>query len=138
VSIRPLTGGGPGVEGFSVAIPDAPSTLNFVASGDRLVIAYGEGATTAALEPGETLAESEEFRDATAALGDGFPVGLFLDFGPVTELLGAAAAADPSIDEALPYLEAIDFLIGGSAAEGGRDRLRIFIGLEEDVSGPAT
>jgi hypothetical protein len=137
-NIRPLTGGGPGVEGFSLVIPDAPGALNFIAAGERLVVAYGEDATAAALEPDETLESSEEFNAATEALGEEFAVGLFLDFGPVTELLDLAAATDPSIEQALPYLEAIDFLITGSSSESGRDHQRIFLGLEEDVSGPAT
>jgi Protein of unknown function (DUF3352) len=137
-NVRPLTGGGPGVEGFSLVIPDAPGALNFIAAGERLVVAYGEDATAAALEPDETLESSEEFGSATAALGEEFAVGLFLDFGPVTELLDLAAATDPSIEQALPYFEAIDFLITGSSSESGRDQQRIFLGLEEDVSGPAT
>jgi hypothetical protein len=136
--VRPLTGGGPGVEGFSLVIPDAPSTLNFVAADDRLVVAYGEDAAAAALEPDDTLESSDEFGAATAALGEEFAVGLFLDFGPITELLDLAATADPSIEAALPYLEAIDFVVAGSSSESGRDRQRFFLGLEEDVSGPAT
>ena len=136
-NLRPLNGGA-GAEGFSLVLPDAPSTLNFVAAGDRVVVAYGEDAAAAAVEPDETLDSSEEFRDATAALGEEFGVGLFLDFGPLTELLDLAAASDPSVEEALSYLEAIDFVIAGSTSEGGRDRQRIFLGLEEDVSGPAT
>ena len=36
------------------------------------------------------------------------------------------------------YLEALDFVIAGSESEAGRDVQRIFLGLEEAVSGPAT
>jgi hypothetical protein len=135
--VRPLGGGG-AAEGFSLVLSDAPSTLNFVAAGDRVVIAYGEDAASAALEPDATLESSEEFRSATEALGEEFGVAFFLDFGPLTELLDLAAASDPEIEEALSYLEAVDFVIAGSASESGRDRQRILLGLEEDVSGPAT
>jgi Protein of unknown function (DUF3352) len=135
---RPLSGGKEGVEGFSVELPDAPSALNFIAAGDRLVIVYGEGAAAGALEPDPSLESSEQFRAASAALGGDFAVSLYLDFDPVTELLDLAATADPSIEEALPYLEAIDFVVAGSASDGDRDRQRVFLGLEETVSGPAT
>jgi plasmid stabilization system protein ParE len=135
---QPLRGGGRGVEGFSVELPEAPSTLNFVAADDRLVVVYGEEAAAGAIEPERTLESSEEFRAASAALGEDFAVALFLDFDPVTELLELAATADPSVEEVLPYLEAIDFVVAGSTSDGDRDRQRIFLGLEEAVSGPAT
>jgi hypothetical protein len=137
-SVRPLAGGGSQVEGFSLVIPDAPGTINFAAREDRVVIAYGDDAAASALEPEDTLRSNEEFAAATRALGEEFDVALYLDFGPVSELLDLAAAADPSIQEAQRYLEALDFVIAGSASEAGRDVQRIFLGLEEAVSGPAT
>jgi Protein of unknown function (DUF3352) len=136
--VRPLTGGPPEVEGYSFAVPDAPSTINYIAAGKRVVIAYGEDAAAAVLDPEQTLESNADFKAASAALGEEFDVGFFLDFGPVMELLDLAGAADPSVEEAQRYLEAIDFVITGSASEAGRDRQRIFLGLEEEVSGPAT
>ena len=96
------------------------------------MIAYGDGATTAALTPAESdglLGDSEAFAAASEALGEDYAVATYLDFAPLVDLLSLAAAADPSLQQMLPYLESLDFLIAGSASDGERERLRMFIGI---------
>ena len=136
--VRRLTG--PGVEaGFALDVPDAPGAVNFVAGRDRVVIAYGEAATVAVLDPenaARTLADSERFAEAESALGDEYEVGSFVDFGPLVDLLGLAAATDPSLQGALPYLEALDFLVAGSSSGGERARHRLYLGISGIVTEP--
>jgi hypothetical protein len=129
--VRSLAGEG-GATGFSLDVPSAPGAVNFVVGSGRLVIAYGEAATVAALDAAgaeETLGESERFTAAESELGEDYDVSAFVDFGPVGDLLDLAAATDPALQAALPYLEAVDFLIAGSRTDGGRQRHRAFLGI---------
>jgi hypothetical protein len=129
--VRSLSGPN-GETGFSVDAAGAPGAINFVATPDRFVVAYGESATAAALDPGHAegnLGESQAFGDAVAALGEDYDVTAYLDFGPVADLLELVAATAPSLDAALPYLESLDFVIAGSSSDGERERQRIFVGI---------
>ncbi|MGI8462336.1 MAG: DUF3352 domain-containing protein [Solirubrobacterales bacterium] len=130
--VRPVADRETGAEGFSLTIEDAPGTVNFIGAEDRVVIAYGDGATTPALTPEKSdgrLGGSDAFAAASEALGEDFAVATYLDFAPLVDLLSLAAAADPSLQQMLPYLEPLDFLIAGSASDGERERLRMFIGI---------
>ena len=138
--VRSLSGGNSGAEGFSITIDEAPGAINFVAGGDRIVIAYGDAATGAAFEPGEaggTLGESEGFSAAEDALGEDFDVTGYLDFAPLVELLGFASATDPSLQQALPYLESLDFVITGAGSDGEHERMRLFLGVADVVAEPS-
>jgi hypothetical protein len=128
--VTPL-GGGDVDAGFSVPIPDLPGSLNVAAAGDRVAMAYGEAATAGALEPerGESLGDSEGFAAAAEKLGEGYDVTTYLDFAPLADLAGAASFVDPRAQEAIAYLEGLDFLIAGSSEEGDRVRQRIYLGI---------
>ena len=137
--VRPLSGRG-GEEGFAISIGGAPSPVNFVAADDRVVIAYGDSAAAAALEPDPAeglLADGESFAEAEAALGEDYAVNAFMDFGPLVQILELAAATEPSLQEALPYLESLDFLVVGSASDGERQRHRFHLGVADIVTDPS-
>ena len=126
--------------GFSISIDEVPGGINFVAAEDRIVIAYGDAATSAAIDPGSaegTLADSAAFGAAEEALGSEFSVTAYLDFGPIVELLDLAAAADPSLQQALPYIESLDFLISGSSEDGERIHQKTFLGVADIVTDPS-
>ena len=137
--IRRLSGEG-GATGFSIDVPDLPGALNFVAGEDRIVVAYGEAATVAALDPEETegtLGESESFTAAESKLGDGYDVSAFVDFAPIADLLSLAAATDQALQRALPYLEALDFMVAGTSTEGERERQRLYLGISGITEEPS-
>ena len=137
--IRRLSGDG-GAKGFSIDVPDLPGSLNFVAGEDRIVIAYGEAATVAALDPDEaegTLGESDSFTAAESKLGEDYDVSAFFEFAPVADLLSLAAATDPALQQALPYLEALDFIVAGSSTDGERERQRLYIGISGITEEPS-
>jgi hypothetical protein len=130
-----------GETGFSIDVPNAPGSVNFVAGEDRIVVAYGEAATVAALDPqegGGSLGESEAFTEAEAKLGADYAVSGFLDFAPIAGLLDLAAATDPSLREGLPYLEALDYVITGSSDDGKRVRQKLFLGISGITTEPTT
>ena len=136
--VRPLSGGGG--EGFAVSVSNIPGAINFVASDDRVVIAYGEAAAAAALDPSMAegaLADSEAFAEAQGALGSDYAVSAYFDFGPVVGLLDLAAATDPALQEAVPYLESLDYLVAGSTSDGERERHRVFLGVADIVADPS-
>jgi hypothetical protein len=137
--VRPLEGDD-GESGFALSIDEAPGAVNFVTSDDRLVIAYGDNASAAALEPDPAvgaLADSEAFAEAEEALGSGYAVSSFVDFDPLADLLGLAATLDPSLQESLPYVESLDFAVSGSVVEGERERHRVFLGVDDVVADPS-
>jgi hypothetical protein len=138
--VRSLSGSG-GATGFALDVPNAPGAVNFVAGSGRIVIAYGEAATVAALDPRKadgSLGESQRFTAAESELGEGFDVNAFLDFTPIADLLDLAAATAPGLQRALPYLEALDFVIAGSSSDGGRERRRIFLGISGITTEPTS
>jgi hypothetical protein len=124
--------GGSGVDaGFSVPIPELPGSLNVAAAGGRVAMAYGEAATAGALqlERGESLGDSEGFTAAVEKLGEEYDVTTYLDFAPLSELAEAASFVDPRAQEAIAYLDGLDFLIAGSTDDGDRVRQRLYLGI---------
>lgn len=119
-----------GVSGFSVKDPSMPRPLNVVA-GDRVVIAYGDDATRAALDSTDTLGDSAVFDEATAALGDGFTPSAFFDLGAIkTFATSMGATADPGFKQGVePWLEPLNFVVFGSRTEDGRTTQRTVLGF---------
>jgi hypothetical protein len=133
--VSPLAGGGD-AEGFSVDVPDAPARVNVVAGEDRIVAAYGDAATEAALDPGAaegTLEDNEDFAAAGERLGEDYDVSAYVDFAPLVDLLELAAVADPSLQQAMPYLSSLDYVVAGTSSDGERDSQRLFLGVDDVV-----
>jgi uncharacterized protein DUF3352 len=114
---------------FSVSSPDVPKPIVLARSSERVVIAYGGEAAKAAFSPSEKLGDSELYRAATDALGDVDPA-LLLSMPTVVKLVEASGSADPSFQQARPYLDAYDVIAYG--VEGGDDggRVRLVAGLK--------
>jgi hypothetical protein len=85
----------------------------------RVVAAYGDAAANDALDPGETLAGTDDYTQAEDALGGDYAVSFFLAFEPILELAESeGASADPDYQEAKPYLEPLGALVGGATEDG--------------------
>jgi hypothetical protein len=130
VDVGPLAlpGGG---DGFTVSIPEAPSSIHVVLREDRLVAAYGDESAEEALDPETELGGSDALGTVREGLGEDFELGGFVDFGPLTELFAASpAAAVPEFAQAQPILESIAYLAFGNRVEGDRSISRIVLGLQ--------
>ena len=128
--LRPLTL--PGVEGFSIQEPGMPQPINFVAA-DRVVIAYGNEATQAALGSGDTLDDSPTFQAASSALGDGFSTSAYFDIAAIVtfaEAAGGFSGEETYQADVKPWLDPLSFVAAGSKVEDGRTTQRFIIGVE--------
>lgn len=119
-------------DGFALSSPAGGQGFE-VALGDGVLVAAMGGADAAAdaLEPAMALGETELFEAASSALGDGYAASAFVaiqDFLAVAEQGGSGA--DPDYRLVRPYLDALTYLVAGTAAEDGRQLSRIVLGIE--------
>lgn len=130
VSLQPLTL--PGVEGFSIQEPEMPQPINFVAA-DKVVIAFGNEATEAALQSDETLADNPTFQAAGSALGEGFSTSAYFDIATIVgfaETAGGFSTDETYQADVKPWLDPLSFVAAGSKVEGDRITQRFIIGVE--------
>lgn len=122
-------------DGFRIDIAGAPVGAEVAVADGRVVIAAASVTVDEVLNPEDALSGDAKFGTASSAIGEGATAAFYLDFETVVDLLQSAGlAADPSFTEVLPYLTAIDYLIAGSAVEGGRTDGSLVIGLKESES----
>ncbi|MGH2949390.1 MAG: DUF3352 domain-containing protein [Solirubrobacteraceae bacterium] len=114
---------------FAVAAGGAPRPIVFARGDGKVVVTYGEEAAVAALDPGETLGDSELFSRAESVLGDDLEPSMLLSIPPVVALVDSSGSADPSWDQAKPYIEAFDVIAIGGGTDGARSRGRVAAGL---------
>lgn len=123
-----LPGGG---DGFTLRSSDVPQPIHVVQRGERVAVAYGDDATQALLEPGDTLADAEDFQGAGDRLGEGFIVGSYLDVEPVIELAKGLGATDSGeYQEAEPYLEPFSGIVAGTREDEGAQLSRTRVELD--------
>jgi hypothetical protein len=116
-----------GAAGFKFTSPKIPGGINAVLKGDRLVIAYTDGATREALAPASKLGNSPEFQQATAALGGGQPA-LYVAFAPIAQL--AAVASPQKAAQIRQYLGAFASLVAGTRVQGNQQVGRFVLNLK--------
>jgi len=119
--------------GFSIRSADLGSKpLVVAAQGERIAIAYGLPAATAALatDSGRTLADSAVYKEAVSSLG-GTPISGFVAGPAALKLASALIPADEKedFDEAKPYLTKIDYLAIGSGASGEQATAKLIAGI---------
>jgi hypothetical protein len=120
-----LSGGG---EGVTLRSPNVPQSVHLFQRDGKVVVAYGDSAARDALHPPETLGDSASFAAAEDALGGDYAISFYLAMGPILELVDSTSAAgDEDWQEAKPYLEPLDALVGGARKDG--DKLRSAFGL---------
>jgi hypothetical protein len=113
IEVAPRGGGG-----FTATIQGVPQAIHAFQEGGRVVFAYGDRAASDAVDPGETLGDAPEFTDARDSLGD-YEVSMFVLMQPIFDLVDSTESAnDADWQEAKPYLEPLDALVGGTSGEG--------------------
>jgi hypothetical protein len=113
VEVAPRGGGG-----FTVSIQGLAQPIHAFQESGRVVFAYGERAASDAIDPGETLGDAPEFTAARDSLGD-FEVSMFVLMQPIFDLVDSTeSGSDADWQEAKPYLEPLDALVGGTSGEG--------------------
>jgi hypothetical protein len=125
----------------SVRLPGVPLAVYLAAGqgqgGAKFVLALGEAAVQAALEPQSTLSGTAPQSAAAAALGEGIKPSLMADFPTLLALLeGVGLTEDPTLAPFLPYLRASSTLSGGGLTlSGGVERFRVVLGLNQPTGG---
>jgi hypothetical protein len=120
-----------GFRGFAIQEPGMPHPVNFVA-GDKVVIAYGDNATSKAIRASDPLRDSSEYQEAVDLLGEDFAPGFYVNFDTVLALAEAVgASSSPDYDENVkPWLDPLTHVIFGSKLEGNTVIQRFVIGVE--------
>ena len=96
----------------------------------RVVVGYGDAATTAALEGDGGLGDSEVYGDAKDVLGDDVSPSFLLSMPAVITLVDAMGETDPDFKEARPYLETLGSIATGGKADGDRIESRVAVSLK--------
>jgi hypothetical protein len=120
-----------GGEGFTLTVPSLPQAIEVQSSDDRVVIGYGAAAQAALAPPAErTLGDTAPFKQARAALGEGFTMTGFANFAPAVALLDSTGLADDrGYKRVRSFLVGLSFMALGSSRSGERSTLRAVIGL---------
>lgn len=123
-----------GLEGFSVQIPGVPARV-YALGGERLVIAYGEEAATAAAGEGATLEESEHFAAAQDAVGEDFNISFYLDVDAAQEFGEAVAGfagapMDVYEEDVKPYVDVFTHVVAAAKSEGDTIVQKLVVGVE--------
>jgi len=117
--------------GFEIAIP--PTRAEVAVADGNFVATAGAATTEDALDPDESLDESDRFNAARDALGEDVVPAFYLDFLPLLQLIESApeATSDPEFQAAKPYLDALDFFVAGSKLDGDRTTGSVVLGVRE-------
>jgi hypothetical protein len=115
--VVPLSAPGGG-EGFTLISPSVPRPIHIFQREGRVVLAFGDQAAADAIESGQRLGDSAEYKQAADSLGD-YDVSFYVAIAPIIKLVEASgAAADTGWQDAKPYLEPLDALVGGTSGDG--------------------
>jgi Protein of unknown function (DUF3352) len=121
----------PGQNGFSIQAAGAPIGAQVAVDDGKVVIAAGADTVDDVVSPSETLADSDTFQAAQDDLGNGLTPSFFVNFAPILDLLDSTGQTDADIESARPYLNALDFLIGGSKVDGDRSVAGFTLGVQD-------
>ncbi len=130
VSVSPLSGGEPG---FKVVPNGAPVEIDVEQIDGKVVLGLGQDSVQNALGASSKLADSDAFNAATGTLGDGITPSFYLDFQPIASFaaLAQSSSPDPSLEQAQPYLDRLDYLVAGAGTSGDRTQTRIVLGVRD-------
>ncbi len=131
VRISPLSTGGE--QGFSLTPSGTPIQVQFVQRDGKVVVGLGSDSVDQVFSPDSTLNDSDSFESATDALEGDFSPVTFVDFLPLFQLVESfpQVAEDPDYQRAKPYLDHLDYLVIGGRSDGGRDSIRVVLGLRD-------
>jgi hypothetical protein len=118
--------------GFSVRSEDLGSQpLVVAAAGERIAVAYGLPAASAALaEGGATLSSDPTYKEAVGAL-DSTPISGYVAGPAALRLATALIPADKKegFDQAKPYLRNIEYVAISAGASGDRSTAKLVVGV---------
>jgi hypothetical protein len=111
----------PSGDGFTVTQPSLPQSIHVLQRDGKVIVAYGDEAAQEAVGSGDTLADSTEYKDATASLGDGYAVSTWISIAPILQLLeGTPAANENEWAQVKSYLEPLGAIVSGAKADGDK------------------
>lgn len=125
----------PGQSGFDIQAKRAPIGAHVAVEDGEVIVAAGADTIDDVVSPSETLADSDTFQAAEDELGDGLTPSFFVNFAPILDLIDSTGETDDDIEAARPYLNALDFLIGGSDLDGERSVIGFTLGVQEQPEG---
>jgi len=121
----------PSSDGFDLQAQGAPIGAEVAVQDDKVVIAAGADTAQDVLSPSETLGDSDTFQAAEDDLGNDLTPSVFVNFAPIMDLIDSTGESDADIESARPYLNALDFLIGGSKVDGDRSVAGVTLGVQD-------
>jgi hypothetical protein len=132
LSVSPLGGG---EAGFAVSPSGVPVEIDVALRDGKLIAGLGANSIDAVLSPSSSLGDSSAFKAAAGALGSEIVPSFYLDFQSILGLLSfPGIPSDPSLKQARPYLDRLDYVIAGSGLTGDRSDVRIVLGLRDAPS----
>lgn len=115
-------------EGFEIDTPSGPP-IEIALKGDKFVIAVGNDALEDALEPADTLGNTDTYKDATSQLPNGSDPSLFLDIPQIVDLAGNLSGNDPGFREVKTYVDAFGALVAGVRTVNGSPVTQVAVGI---------
>jgi hypothetical protein len=128
----------PNQSGFDVEAKRAPIGAHVAVEDGKVIVAAGADTVDDVLSPSEALGDSDTFQAAEDDLDDGLTPGFFVNFAPILDLIDSTGESDPDLEAARPYLNALDFLIGGSDLDGERSVTGFTLGVQDQPEGSET
>jgi len=125
----------PSQDGFDIQAQGSPLGAQVAIEDDKVVMAAGADTVDDVLSPSETLGDSDTFQAAEDDLGDDLTPSFFINFAPILDLIDSTGQSDSDIESARPYLNALDFMIGGSKVDGDRSVAGFTLGVQDQPEG---
>jgi hypothetical protein len=104
--------------GFTVTIANVPKPIHAFVQDGKVVFAYGDAAAKDAVSSGGRLGDSPDFTSVQDSLGD-YDVSSYVLVKPILDLVDSTSAGDDADwQDAKPYLEPLNALVGGTSGSG--------------------
>jgi hypothetical protein len=117
-------------QAFRAGSTDLSKPAVIARSADRVVVAVGEAAATAALAPTQKLADSELFGEAKEILDDDMEPAFLLSMPQLLAAVESMGETDADYAKAKPYLEAFSVIASGGSFKEDEVRSRFAAGLK--------
>jgi hypothetical protein len=104
--------------GFTIKSASVPKPIEAFVHSGKVVVAYGDAAAKEAIDSANKLGDSAGFTAASDSLGD-YDVSFYVLVKPILDLVDSTpAASDAGWQDAKPYLEPLNALVGGTSGSG--------------------
>jgi hypothetical protein len=113
---------------LTLRLRSVPQPIHLFQRDGKVVLAYGDAAAHDALDPGDRLGDTQDYKDAQAALGGDYDLSFYLGIAPILSLVDSTGAGDDEgWQKVRPYLEPLGALVVGARQDG--DKVRSAFGL---------